>query len=777
MPPLLRCALLRLLPALLVVSVSPLPAAPADLTQAVLVVQSGQVAEPERSAATVLVEEVQKRTGIRLPVTQSRPAGKPAIVLTTSSNPHAKPDKAEGYRLLSEDHPSAPVVWIIGADPRGVLFGAGALLRTLTLASGRITLEDPLNVTSSPAYPIRGHQLGYRSTANSWDAWTIAQFDQYIRELALFGVNSIENIPFQDPRGNPLMKVDRREMNRAMSQICRKYGLDYWVWTPADFDLTDTARRTALLNRFDELFSDSVELTGIFVPGGDPGHNPPELLWPFLSEVATKLAVRHPKARIWLSLQGFDARKEDAVYQYLNSAKPAWLGGLVAGPSSPPIARTRQRLHPRYKLRLYPDLTHNKICQYQVPNWDQAYALTLGREAINPRAEEYALIHNRYAAHTDGFISYSDGVHDDVNKIIWSALAWDPSRPVRSILIEYTRLFFRGAIAEEAADAILALERNWRGPLTTNGSVEATLLAWQRLEAKAPDLAGTWRWQMCLLRAVYDVHVRHRLLYEMRLEAEANAVLLATTSSANEAIDAAMSVLNRAVSQPASPELRARIVELCERLFQSIGLQTSVAKYHASGAERGAVLDFIDTPLNNRWWLEDEFQKVRAMATESDKRKRLVEIATWENPGPGSYYDDIGNESRSPRADGDAEQEADAFRGPEPTFWWWDSGRSRARLSWQSTLWPKRVVYEGLDPAGTYVVRTSGYGKSLLKANGVSVTPTLDGKQMGEFKEFPVPAEQVKDRRLVLTWDIPSDEDHLNWRQRSRLAEVWLLKR
>ncbi len=38
-----------------------------------------------------------------------------------------------------------------------------------------------------------------------------------------------------------------------------------------------------------------------------------------------------------------------------------------------------------YKLRLYPDLTHNKLSQFEVPAWDQAYALTLGREAINPR--------------------------------------------------------------------------------------------------------------------------------------------------------------------------------------------------------------------------------------------------------------------------------------------------------------------------------------------------------------------------------------------------------
>ena len=63
-----------------------------------------------------------------------------------------------------------------------------------------------------------------------------------------------------------------------------------------------------------------------------------------------------------------------------------------------------------------------------MPAWDQAYALTLGREAINPRPAEFAAIHNRQAAYTDGFISYSDGVHDDVNKTVWSALSWDPAK-------------------------------------------------------------------------------------------------------------------------------------------------------------------------------------------------------------------------------------------------------------------------------------------------------------------------------------------------------------
>ena len=751
---------------LLLLVFTALTACSADLSRAVVVVWAGVLPEPERTAAVVLVEEVEKRTGIRLPVATAMPQDRPAIILTTGNY------RPEGYRLMLEANGN---VRIAGADARGLLFGVGGLLRTFEYAPGRLSLQGPLDVTTAPAYPIRGHQLGYRATANSWDAWTIPQFEQYIRELTLFGVNSIENIPFQDERNSPLMKVPRRSMNMAMSEICRRYGLDYWVWTPADFDLNNTGKRDALLARFEELFADSVTLTGVFMPGGDPGDNPPDLVMAFLEDVAKRLKPRHPRAKIWLSLQGFNAKKEEAVYRYLDQKQPDWLGGLVAGPSSPPVARTRARLNARYKVRLYPDLTHNKICQYQVPNWDQAYALTLGREAVNPRPAEFALAHNRYAAYSDGFLSYSDGVHDDVNKIVWSALAWNPATPVREILIEYARLHFDAALAGEIADAILALERNWHGPLIDNGAVEGTLREWNRLERQAPKLASNWRWQMCVLRAVYDANVRRRLLHETALEVEANTILGGAQDS-EQAISAATAVLNRAVSEPASPDLRARIIDLCDKLFQSIGLQTSVKKYHASGAERGAVLDFIDVPLNNRWWLEDEFKKVRAMGSETEKLARLAALGTWENPGPGSFYDDVGHEGRSPHAEGDADPEADSFRGPEPTFWWWDSGRSRARLSWQTTIWPRRMVYEGLDPNGAYTVRTGGQGQCLLRINGQRVAPVTDGKKMGEFKEFRVPAGDLKDRRMVLTWDIPTDEEELNWRQKSRLAEVWLLK-
>ena len=774
---------------LCLLSLAPLAAAAAnlDLAEAIIVVRAGDVPNAEKAAATVLVEEIEARTGIHLETATTWPKGKTVIAITSEpdgapwnrSLPKPAESRPEGYRLRVDS--AANTVWVIGADGRGALYGVGALLRKLDWAKGAASLPDGLDIKTAPAYPIRGHQLGFRTQANSWDAWRPAQYDQYIRELTFFGLNSVENIPFHDSRPTPVMKVDRREMNRAMSAICARYGLDYWVWTPADYDLKDPEARAEALDKHEELYRDCEELTGVFFPGGDPGNNPAQLVIPFLEDIAKRLLPLHPDGRVWLSLQHFDREEVAYVIDYIKTEQPAWLGGLVAGPSAPPVPITRTLLPKEYQYRLYPDTTHNMTCQYPVRWWDQAYALTLGREAINPRPAHYAYIHNWFAPYSDGFITYSDGVHDDVNKAIWSGLGWDPSTDLRDILTDYSRVFFDPRIAERATDGILALENNWQGSLKNNGGVEGTLLAWQAMEKERPELEAKWRWQMCLVRAYYDAYIRHRLLNETRLEKEANTILARAESlGAEDAMARALTVLNRAVEEPVSPELRERIYVLCEMLFQDIGLQTSVEKYHASDAERGAILDFVDYPMNNRWWLEDEFKKVAALATEEARCARLSEIATWSTPPFGSYYDDIGNPANSPHVKRGEfiYTEPGEEAHPEPMFWWWDEGKSRARLSWQATMaYPEAVVYEGLDPDATYTIRCSGYGKFLLNIDGEAA---YDAKpqtvEMGEVQDFVVPATHLADRKLVLTWDFPDDEGHLNWRFHSRLAEVWLLK-
>ncbi|KPL10535.1 hypothetical protein AMJ85_05555 [candidate division BRC1 bacterium SM23_51] len=760
-----------------------------DLTSATIVVRGDAAPVPEQTAGAVLAEEVERRTGVRWPIVTSWSEDGPVVVLASGANKmlHGKavPErllttKPEGFAITTDiSEPTGPVVWIVGADPRGALYGVGYLLRNLHWTEGTARLVEPLELATAPAYPIRGHQLGHRARANSYDTWDAAQYEQYIRELTFFGVNCVENIPFQGA-SSPLMKVPRNVMNRELSAICERYGLDYWVWTPAPFDLNDTDHRSASLDEHEAFYAACPRLDAVFFPGGDPGDNHPKLVMLFLEDLSKRLAKYHPRAKIWISLQGFNRGRVNFFYGWLAEHEPDWLGGIVAGPSSPPIPATRKRLPKRYGLRHYPDITHTVRCQYPVAWWDPAFAFTLGREPVNPQPLYYAAVHNFFAPYTDGFLTYSDGVNDDVNKTVWSALGWDPAADVRDVLVEYCRLFFGAEVAEQAADGILALERNWEGPLATNGGVDATLALWQALDAKVPHLRENWRWQLCLLRAYYDAYTRHRLIYETELEQQANDALAeAATLGADAAMDKALAILKRADTERCRPQWRARVVDLCDELFHSIGLQTSVEKYHASGAERGAVLDYLDFPLNNRWWLEDEIAKARATTTEKEKLARLDMVRTWENPGPGSFYDDIGNVAKSPhviRGEG-INTDPNMERNPNPDFMWWDSGKRRVRQSWVSKMdWPLGLRYDGLAPEATYVVRTTGYGQCLLRVDRVQVKPTVDGKDIGETKEFPVPKELYEDGSIVLTFDAPF-EPHLNWRVQSRLSEVWLIKR
>jgi len=758
-----------------------------DLTRATVVAREEGAGEAEKTAVRVLVEEAEKRTGVRWATSAGWPESG-AVILATS-RPDAIPedlrDRAarlspEGFVLdVDGSRADRPVVRVVGADARGVLFGVGKLLRIMRMAPRGVTLDARTSLVTSPAYPIRGHQLGYRNRANSWDGWDDRQFEQYIRELALFGSNCVENIPFEDGSASPHMRISRKEMNFRMSEICRRYGQDYWVWTPADFNLADASRRAKALEEHEELYKACPRLDAVFVPGGDPGDNDPSLVMPFLKDLSARLARYHPGAKVWLSLQGFRGDRAEFVYRYLDEEKPAWFGGIVCGPSSPPIPATRRRLDARYPIRHYPDITHNVRAQYPVPWWDPALAMTLGREAINPRPVQFAEIHNALAPFTAGFLSYSDGVHDDVNKVIWSGLAWDPSTPVRDLLVEYARVFFAPEVDELAADAILALEKNWIGPLRDNGGVEATLALWEGLDERSPRLGANWRWQMCLVRAVYDAYTRRRLIRESALEEEANARLAeAPSRGSNAAMDAALAVLGRATTDRVSPDLRKRIDALCEALFRSIALQTSQPRYQASGAERGCFLDFVDHPLNARWWLEDELAAIRKLASEPEKLARLEVLRTWEHPGPGSFYDDVGHPSKSPHVVvGDTSTLGLSISGtPIPEVLWWEEGRSRKRPAWMVVMnWPLAMHYTGLNPASRYVIRTTGNGTCLLSIDGERVQPTVDHRGIGEFKEFPVPPRALEDGTIHLNFERPVET--VNWRFQSRLSELWLLKR
>ena len=752
-----------------------------DLSKAVILVSPSVAAPMNSTAPLVLNEEVAKRTGLQLQ-TSDNWDGKTiiALVLSTdkdllgqplpaSENQDGPEFKKEGFRLKYVEENAKKVLWIIGADARGILYGIGKLLRIATMDNGKLILPEAVDLASSPEFPLRGHQFGYRNTANSWDAWTVEQFDQHFREQMLFGANSFEDIPFQDGPPSVHMKIPREEMNIHLSEICNKYDADYWIWAPADIDLKDKKLRQAELEMHEAFYKKCPRLDGVFFPGGDPGENHPSDVLPFLEELTAILHKYHPNATMWISLQGFEEEKVKYFFDYLNEKSPGWLTGVVYGPSSPAVDLERKLLPAKYKHRLYPDLTHTVRCQYPVKRWDQAFALTLGRECTNPQPLYYAEIFRKDAVFTDGFLSYSDGVHDDVNKVVWSQLGWDSKADVKNIMLEYSRFFFGNKIAETTVNGIFALEQNWVGTLMGNETVGSTLELWKKLEAENPQLsASNWRWQQLVMRAYYDAFVQQRQAYEKGLESKAYEILAtAGTIGADKAMTEALDILKKAETEPVAQDLKQKVVDYCEALFQSVGLQTSVPKYNARGPERGAILDFIDYPLNNRWWLEDEFKKVAELKTEEEKVARLDFIRNYENPGEGSFYDNISS--------------ADAKHVVSETddaidYLWENNGMSRKRLSTQLFQFTPVLEYAELNPNSDYLIRVAGFGEALLRANGERLTPTKYEKGFEQFKEFPLSKELIKDGKLKITFDKP-DEEHLNWRQQSRVTDVWVLKK
>lgn len=765
------------------------PAAGAiDLSGAVIVTNPGTLADSEAKAVTILVEEIQSRTGIALPTTTVWPAS--GVVIALTSQPGHPQLSAEGYRLFTQaGGPGPAVVWIVGADARGVLYGVGKLLRTIDWSIGAVSLPQPVDLATSPVYPLRGHQLGYRNTANSYDAWDVSQYEQYIRELVIFGANAIENIPFESPGSSPHFPIAPDAMNLALSQICDDYGIEYWAWVPANVDLNNAGQRAALLSQHEAFYQNCARLDGVFVPGGDPGDSPPLLVMDFLEDVATLLNTYHPNAGVWVSNQGFEHEENDEFFDYLQTQQPTWLAGVVFGPwTKLSLAEVRARTPMQYPIRRYPDITHNVRCQYPVPEWDQAFANTLGREASNPRPVEMAHIHNFLAPYADGFLAYSDGAHDDVNKMVWSASGWDPTSDVNDILADYGRFFFGPAVAQDAATGILQLETNWNGPLADNAGVLNTWNAWDTLDTANPGLSGNWRWQLCLLRAYYDYYIQERLTYESDLENQAMVILAdAINRGADIAMNDAEAVLAQATSASVRADLRTEIVDLCNALFASLELQTSVSgPFFASGLERGCVLDLVDWAVNDRWWLENRLDVIRLLGSEGAKLAAIDEILNWEDPGPGGFYDNLGVLGEQdhvvqqlPWADDPGRVESTQNENA------WHNGNTvnltqgGGRLSWQNqaqTLFnhPLEMRYTGLDANASYRLRVTYDGRfnptMYLTADDVHpVHGNLPQPSPPQVLEFPLPRYVTEDGALDLRWDLVSGRG-------CQVAEVWLVR-
>jgi hypothetical protein len=774
-----------------------------DLTRAVVVTPKTSSLQ-ERTAVRVLVEEIEKRTNVRLPVSADWPADAVAAIaigpIATSSGwagagvrglPSAQAPGAEGYRVvLNAAARRAATVLVLGADARGELFGVGRLLRELRMTTGAVGAPATLAIVSTPQVALRGHQLGYRPKTNAYDAWDVPMWEQYIRDLTIFGTNAIELMPprTDDAADSPHFPLPQMEMMVQMSRIAGEYGLDVWVWYPAmDPDYGDPRQVESAVKEWTDVLSKLPRLDAVFVPGGDPGHTQPKHLMAMLERQTASLHTHHPAAQMWMSPQGFSGAWMNEFYDILKS-EPAWLSGVVFGPQvrdSLPVLRSK--VPKRYRIRHYPDITHSLRSQYPVQDWDVAHALTSQREQINPRPEAQAVIFRSLLPYVSDFITYSEGANDDVNKFVWSGLGWDPKVDVVRILREYSRYFIGERYADPFAQGLLALEDNWRGPLAANASVYTTLEQFQDMERTAtPRDLRNWRFQQGLYRAYYDAYVRSRLLYETALEERALEQLRTLRpGDSRHALANATAILDQAQEKPAA-EWRQRVYTLAEALFQSIRQQLSVSRYSAIAVGRGATLDSLETPLNNGGWLSARFAEAAALPKEEERIAAIDRILRWTDPGPGGYYDDLGNPARQPHLviGLPFAEDPQRLKSTMTGFGY----RPDWRLSWMThaeSFWdtPLRMQYTNLDPSASYRLRVVYAGDvfsmdtliRLVANDTYEIHPPLRKPSPIQPLEFDVPVEATRGGELRLTFSGPPGLGSAG--RGNQIAEVWLMRR
>ncbi len=763
---------------------------------------------PETAAVQLLIGEVAKRTGISWRVSAldslenwkacesciligRRDQLRPSLLIPSALPAAAM--KPEAFLIQTMRAGSAHQLVVAGEDDRGVLYGIGFLLRHIEYSKDHAILPAPLHVVSAPEFAVRGHQLGYRFKNNTYDAWTPEQFEQYIRDLAVFGTNTIEILPpiTDDAPTSPLFHLPAMEMMTRVSGIIQKYGLRCSVFYPAiATDYSDPRTIESELRVWGDVFSKLPQVDELMVPGGDPGHTDPAVLFPFLTKVAAVLHQTHPDATVWVSAQGFNADQMKRFYA-LVAARPSWLTGIVVGPQSRDgLELQRAHIPKQIPIRFYPDIAHSMHSQLPVPEWDVAYALTEGREVINPRPLAETTIFRHYAPYMNGFVTYSEGVNDDVNKFIWSALGWSAQTNPLATLREYARYFAGndGFRADDFAAGIVSLEENWEGPLATNVSVDATLHRFEKMQQMAtPAQTGNWRFEAALYRAFTDAYERHRLLIASAQEQSGLRSLAAAdqvgSAAAMQEAEAALSTDpgELATLKP----WRNAIEDLAGRLFRDIGLQLSVAKYGASAIERGATLDTVDVQLNDRVWLEREFARIRAMSSETDRLQALAALVHWRDPEPGGFYDDLGVPSSEPHL----------VRGPgyptDPAFFRTavdgiadrtpDQGWRLSQLSYAGANYdhPLELRFSGLRAHTQYKLCVVYAGEdyavptTLIANNSYLVHGPRARTANPETVEFTLPMKETASGSLDLKWMRPPG---LGGGGRGlQVAEVWLV--
>lgn len=453
----------------------------------------------------------------------------------------------EGFRI-AEGKPGK--IRIVGNDKRGVLYGIGKFLRTSSYGADGFT-PGAWRGESVPMKPVRGIYFATHFH-NYYHNAPVGEIQHYVEDLALWGYNEVlvwydmhHLNGFDDPEA-----VAMRARLRGILLAAKGLGLDVSLMvlgnegygnSPAEIRATPGAGRGGyydcgicpskpegmryLLKIMGEELDwvADLEPKSVWIWPYDQGGcaSPDCKPWGsngFMKCVGAigKLARdKMPKTKIVLSTWYINASEWSGIRERLTKNK-----GMVDAIVSEPGGSSGIRINPK-DLGL-PLIGFPEISMHMTFPWGG-----FGATPLTARARSQW---NSVKTTHEGGFSYSEGIFDDLTKVVYSQLYWS-DKPVEETVREYIAFEFSPDVVDELSQVIKTLESNhhwrwWPGelagvkllmnwfpsrgvkPQVDPGAEEAYAIV-RKVDAKLPDWAReSWRWRILKIRTMLDAELK-----------------------------------------------------------------------------------------------------------------------------------------------------------------------------------------------------------------------------------------------------------------------------
>jgi len=451
-------------------------------------------------------------------------------------------------------------IGITGNDERGLLYGVGKFLHTSTYSSEGFSPSSWRGV-SVPGMPVRGMYLATH-LHNYYEEAPIEEVKRYVEDLSLWGVNSYL-FWFAADAFNGIDDPNAQAMLtrlRALMKTVKDLGLstslgcvanDGYANSPlelrAEKELGRNGYRADLGPRLPvfgtelcpskpgvlelelqycrEKFSafKDIGLDYWFIAPYDNGGCTCAKCAPYGTNGFLRMAEPEarayrrsfPNGKVILSTWCFD-RFIDGEWAGLtdkfNSRKPDWVDYIFTD--------SFQAEFPRYPLIHgspggLPLLNFPEISMHLCHPW--------GGFGSNPLPGRLQSRWDGTKGKLSGGFPYSEGIYEDVNKVMCAQLYWDPDKPTQQTMREYIAFNFSPGVVDDVSRAMNIMERSlarsWEGAdgitrfrLTNpEGAEEAYRLIAQADSQLPARVRSSWRWRIVYLRALIDSElVRHQ---------------------------------------------------------------------------------------------------------------------------------------------------------------------------------------------------------------------------------------------------------------------------